>query len=73
MTMQVNHISHFLLTRELFPLIKKAAEVNGEARIVNHSSFMRYRPNKKLEEIFLLKSNNNLGGDKLNCLGMPTN
>ena len=39
--MQVNHLSHFLLTKELFPLITLAAESKGEARIVNHSSIAR--------------------------------
>ena len=28
--MQTNHLSHFLLTREVFPLLEKAAEKNGE-------------------------------------------
>ena len=40
--MQVNHLSHFLLTKELLPLIKLAAESKGEARIVNHTSVARY-------------------------------
>jgi len=35
--MQTNVLSHFLLTSELFPLIKKSRE----ARIVNHSSMAR--------------------------------
>ena len=39
--MQVNHISHFLLTKELFPLLEKKAEVTGEARIINHTSVAR--------------------------------
>lgn len=36
--MQTNHLSHFLLSKELYPLLEKAAEARGEARIVNHSS-----------------------------------
>ncbi len=32
--MQTNHISHFLLARECMPLLEKAAELRGEARIV---------------------------------------
>jgi len=44
--MQTNHLSHFLLVHELFPLIEKAAEKNGEARIVNHSSLARAMGNK---------------------------
>jgi NAD(P)-dependent dehydrogenase (short-subunit alcohol dehydrogenase family) len=35
--MQTNVISHFLLTKELFPLLRKSEE----ARIVNHSSMAR--------------------------------
>ena len=36
--MQTNHLSHFLLTRELYPVLLKAAELREEARIVNHLS-----------------------------------
>lgn len=39
--MQTNHLSHFLLTKELFPLLQKAQELRGDARIVNHSSMAR--------------------------------
>ena len=39
--MQTNHLSHFLLTRELFPLLEKGADKHGEARVVNHSSMAR--------------------------------
>ncbi len=35
--MQTNVLSHFLLTKEVFPLLKKSAQ----ARIVNHSSMAR--------------------------------
>jgi len=35
--MQTNSLSHFLLTKELFPLLKKSKE----ARVVNHSSNAR--------------------------------
>ena len=34
--MQVNHLSHFLLTHELWADLKKAAAVFGEARVVQH-------------------------------------
>ena len=40
--MQTNHLSHFLLTKELMPLLKIAADNNGEARIINHSSIARF-------------------------------
>ena len=42
--MQTNHLSHFLLTCELLPLLEKAANDSGEARIVNHSSIARMNP-----------------------------
>eukprot|EP00629_Pelagomonadales_sp_RCC1024_P019366 CAMPEP_0119283964 /NCGR_PEP_ID=MMETSP1329-20130426/29533_1 /TAXON_ID=114041 /ORGANISM="Genus nov. species nov., Strain RCC1024" /LENGTH=172 /DNA_ID=CAMNT_0007284639 /DNA_START=57 /DNA_END=572 /DNA_ORIENTATION=+ len=35
--MQTNHLSHFLLTRELYPALTRASELRGEARVVNHS------------------------------------
>ena len=38
---QTNHLSHFLLTAELWPLLEKAADERGEARVVNHSSIAR--------------------------------
>eukprot|EP00287_Rhodomonas_sp_CCMP768_P009934 CAMPEP_0196724522 /NCGR_PEP_ID=MMETSP1091-20130531/6330_1 /TAXON_ID=302021 /ORGANISM="Rhodomonas sp., Strain CCMP768" /LENGTH=333 /DNA_ID=CAMNT_0042066645 /DNA_START=50 /DNA_END=1051 /DNA_ORIENTATION=+ len=40
--MQVNHLSHFLLTKELMPLLEKKAAAAGEARVVNHSSIARF-------------------------------
>ena len=46
--MQTNHLSHFLLTCELLPLLEKAAHDSGEARIVNHSSIARMNPKKQL-------------------------
>ena len=33
--MQTNHLSHFLLSKELYPALKLAATTRGEARIVN--------------------------------------
>ena len=66
--MQTNHLSHFLLTRELFPALKKAANFRGEARIVNHSSFARNGPpgTKLTTENtyeYLGKNGGSLGGD----------
>jgi len=61
--MQTNHLSHFLLTKELFPLLKKAADLKGEARIVNHSSLAR--EGKPLKEKYQGKNGGNLGGDGL--------
>jgi len=51
--MQTNHLSHFLLTRELMPLLERAAEADGEARVVNHSSGARMFPQRTLLPRFL--------------------
>jgi NAD(P)-dependent dehydrogenase (short-subunit alcohol dehydrogenase family) len=56
--MQTNVISHFLLTKELFPLLKKSKE----ARIVNHSSMARLGGPLKME--YFEKNGGNLGGDE---------
>lgn len=61
--MQTNHLSHFLLTRELMPLLERAARETGEARVVNHSSTARLNPSKELQSRFLEKKGGNLGGD----------
>jgi NAD(P)-dependent dehydrogenase (short-subunit alcohol dehydrogenase family) len=58
---QTNHLSHFLLTKELFPLLKRAGELRGEARIVHHSSMARMGP--PLEAKYFEKNGGNLGGD----------
>ena len=42
--MQTNHLSHFLLAKELYPAVKAAAAARGEARIVHHSSISRNWP-----------------------------
>ena len=66
--MQTNHLSHFLLTKELFKALERAAEIRGDARIVNHSSFARNGPpgTKLTTENtyeYLGKNGGNLGGD----------
>ena len=66
--MQTNHLSHFLLTKELFKALQRAAELRGDARIVNHSSLARNGPpGTKLTpencEKYLGKNGGNLGGD----------
>jgi len=61
--MQTNHLSHFLLTGELMPLLEIAAEATGEARVVNHSSIARMAPSKKLLVRFLEQRGGDLGGD----------
>eukprot|EP00587_Corethron_hystrix_P008076 CAMPEP_0113301888 /NCGR_PEP_ID=MMETSP0010_2-20120614/2924_1 /TAXON_ID=216773 ORGANISM="Corethron hystrix, Strain 308" /NCGR_SAMPLE_ID=MMETSP0010_2 /ASSEMBLY_ACC=CAM_ASM_000155 /LENGTH=337 /DNA_ID=CAMNT_0000155575 /DNA_START=6 /DNA_END=1019 /DNA_ORIENTATION=+ /assembly_acc=CAM_ASM_000155 len=58
---QTNHLSHFLLTNELFPLLKIAAETKGDARVCNHSSVARY--GKDLESKYFEKNGGNLGGN----------
>lgn len=59
--MQTNHLSHFLLTHNLYPALDKAAELRGEARIVNHSSVARF--GKKLEAKYLEAKGGQLGGN----------
>lgn len=63
--MQTNHLSHFLLTKELMPIIKGASEKKGEARIVNHSSIARFGA-KKLERKYFEKRGGSLGGNGSN-------
>merc|ERR1719210_557559 len=69
--MQTNHLSHYLLTTEVWPLLERAAELRGEARVVNHSSGARNRGGegkKPLDEQYLQKNGGNLGGDEVGCL-----
>jgi NAD(P)-dependent dehydrogenase (short-subunit alcohol dehydrogenase family) len=61
--MQTNHLSHFLLTKELYPLLKKARDLRGEARVVHHSSAARKLPGTPLEAKYLEKNGGNLGGN----------
>ena len=66
--MQTNHLSHFLLTRELYPGIRQGHRARGEARIVNHSSFARNGPpgTKLTAEtggLYPGKNGGDLGGD----------
>ena len=55
--MQTNVLSHFLLTKNLFPLIRKSEQ----ARIVNHSSMARL--GGPLEAQYFGPNGGNLGGD----------
>lgn len=61
--MQTNHLSHFLLTQQLFTLLQRAAEAEGEARVVNHSSVARLGPSRELQAKFLQQNGGQLGGD----------
>ena len=54
--MQTNVLSHFLITKELFPLLQKSKE----ARIVNHSSMARL--GGPLDMKYFEKNGGNLGG-----------
>lgn len=64
--MQTNHLSHFLITRELFPLLKASARETGDARIVQHSSIARDNcpDDKMLQERYFTKKEKDgmLGG-----------
>lgn len=55
--MQTNVISHFLITKELFPLLRKSED----ARIVNHSSMARL--GNPLDSKYFEKNGGSLGGD----------
>ena len=55
--MQTNVISHFLITKELFPLLQKSEE----ARIVNHSSMARLGGPLLID--YFEKNGGNLGGN----------
>lgn len=61
--MQTNHLSHFLLTRELWPLLTRAAAESGEARVVNHSSVARLGPKRTLIPKYLEPRGGQLGGN----------
>lgn len=63
--MQTNHLSHFLLSKELFPLLEASSKECGDARIVQHSSLARHGTvNKTLEEKYFSKQEKDgmLGG-----------
>ena len=55
--MQTNVLSHFLITKELFPLLRKSAQ----GRVVNHSSMARLGP--PLEAQYFEAKGGSLGGD----------
>ena len=64
--MQTNHTSHFLLTKLLMGSLEAAAEKHGDARVVQHSSAVRYLLPLKLDERYFLRCEPGaLGGDGL--------
>ena len=66
--MQTNHLSHFLLSKEVFPLLERAAELRGEARIVHHSSGARRFPATALSAEHLGRNGGALGGNSASML-----
>jgi len=61
--MQTNQLSHFLLTKELYPLLKKAQELRGKAVVAMHSSDVRKSGKRAIDGKYLGKNGGNLGGD----------
>lgn len=64
--MQTNHLSHFLLTRLLFPLLHMKAEEVGETRVVTQTSGARNKPPAWMMAAYFGKNGGNLGGDSSN-------
>lgn len=60
----VNHLAHFCLTSELWPLLQATADAHGQARVVNHSSGARRRPALPITaKYFTLGNSGKLGGN----------
>ena len=61
--MQTNHLSHFMLTKLLFPLLDQCAKEKGDARVVNHSSTARLLPLIPLRAKYFRQNGGKLGGN----------
>ncbi len=61
---QTNHLSHFLLVHELWPLLEKAVKLRGEARVIGHSSGARKMGNLPIKAKYFEPNGGNLGGDR---------
>jgi len=66
--MQTNHLSHWLLASELFPVLAVGGARTGDARLVFHSSGVRNMI-KKLDPKNLGKNGGNLGGNGTGMTG----
>jgi NAD(P)-dependent dehydrogenase (short-subunit alcohol dehydrogenase family) len=60
---QTNNLSHFMLIKDLMPLLKKAVELRGSARIAHHSSGARNHPGTELQAKYFEKNGGDLGGN----------
>ncbi|MEJ2044747.1 MAG: SDR family NAD(P)-dependent oxidoreductase [Reinekea sp.] len=58
---QTNYLGHFLLTHEVWSLLKRGAELRGEARVVNHSSGARNAPYKPIMAKYFERHGGKLG------------
>eukprot|EP00438_Fugacium_kawagutii_P027065 Skav214856 [mRNA] locus=scaffold16:317433:318696:+ [translate_table: standard] len=70
--MQTNHLSHFLLTQQVWPLLMTAASQRGEARVVNHSSGARLMNKEPFDVKYYGKNSGELGGDEESFMQMVT-
>ena len=61
--MQTNQLSHFLLVKELYPLLKKAQELRGKAVVAMHSSDLRKSAKKGMDAKYMGKNGGDLGGN----------
>lgn len=61
--MQTNHLSHFMLVKELYPLLQAAEKAHGEARVVTQTSEARNQGGK-LEAKYFQQLGGKLGGGR---------